>query len=78
LAFGYLSSGFVGVNNIKANDYMNAVVQSLAHVRDLRNFLLLEQLSDKTELGEMAQITAQAKVPRLNVGSIQFSALECF
>lgn len=33
--------GFVGMNNIKENDYVNVVVQALAHVAPLRNYLLL-------------------------------------
>ncbi|CAI7653781.1 unnamed protein product [Penicillium pancosmium] len=33
--------GFVGMNNIKANDYLNVVVQLLAHVQPIRNFFLL-------------------------------------
>ncbi|KAH8693610.1 putative snRNP assembly factor [Talaromyces proteolyticus] len=33
--------GYVGMNNIKANDYLNVVVQVLAHVTPLRNFFLL-------------------------------------
>ncbi|KAM5449442.1 Ubiquitin carboxyl-terminal hydrolase 10 [Microsporum audouinii] len=33
--------GFVGMNNIKSNDYLNVVVQLLAHVRPIRNFFLL-------------------------------------
>ena len=32
--------GFMGMNNIKANDYLNVVVQMLAHVPALRNFFL--------------------------------------
>jgi U4/U6.U5 tri-snRNP-associated protein 2 len=35
--------GVVGLNNIKNNDYINAVVHSLAHVRPLRDFFLLEE-----------------------------------
>lgn len=35
--------GVVGLNNIKNNDYINAVVQALAHVRPLRDFFLLEE-----------------------------------
>jgi len=35
--------GFIGMNNIKANDYLNVVVQALAHVPPLRNFFLLHQ-----------------------------------
>lgn len=38
------------MNNIKANDYFNVVVQSLAHIPPLRNFLLLENVSQKPEL----------------------------
>ncbi|KAK5076807.1 Ubiquitin carboxyl-terminal hydrolase 10 [Lithohypha guttulata] len=33
--------GFIGMNNIKANDYLNVVVQTLSHVAPIRNFLLL-------------------------------------
>ncbi|KAL2427322.1 putative mRNA-splicing protein ubp10 [Exophiala dermatitidis] len=33
--------GFIGMNNIKANDYLNVAVQTLAHVAPLRNFFLL-------------------------------------
>ncbi|EXJ65403.1 ubiquitin thiolesterase [Cladophialophora yegresii CBS 114405] len=35
--------GFIGMNNIKANDYLNVVVQTLAHVTPLRDFFLLQQ-----------------------------------
>lgn len=35
--------GFVGMNNIKANDYLNVVIQSLSHVSQLRNFFMLHQ-----------------------------------
>lgn len=35
--------GFMGMNNIKANDYLNVVVQTLAHVAPIRNFFLLHQ-----------------------------------
>ena len=35
--------GFIGMNNIKANDYLNVVVQALAHVTPLREFFLLQQ-----------------------------------
>lgn len=42
--------GFVGMNNIKENDYLNVVVQALSHVAPLRNFFLLEDLSARPEL----------------------------
>ncbi|KIL84344.1 ubiquitin thiolesterase [Fusarium avenaceum] len=48
--------GFVGMNNIKDNDYLNVVVQALAHVAPLRNFLLLEDFSNKTELVKRCSI----------------------
>ncbi|KAJ5171537.1 Peptidase C19 ubiquitin carboxyl-terminal hydrolase 2 [Penicillium coprophilum] len=35
--------GFVGMNNIKANDYVNVVAQLLAHVLPIRNFFLLHE-----------------------------------
>ncbi|MCJ1365850.1 hypothetical protein MMC16_004975 [Acarospora aff. strigata] len=42
--------GFVGMNNIKDNDYFNVIVQALAHVLPLRNYFMLEDLSQKPEL----------------------------
>ncbi|ORX68644.1 cysteine proteinase [Linderina pennispora] len=43
--------GFTGLNKIKCNDYMNVVVQALAHVPPIRNALLLmEDLDAKPEL----------------------------
>ena len=38
------------MNNIKENDYFNVVIQALAHIPPLRNFLMLEDLSQKPEL----------------------------
>ena len=34
--------GVVGLNNIKANDYMNVILQSLSHVEGVRNYFLDE------------------------------------
>ncbi|KAH7152250.1 hypothetical protein B0J13DRAFT_258542 [Dactylonectria estremocensis] len=48
--------GFVGMNNIKDNDYLNVVVQALAHVAPLRNYLLLEDFSTKSELVKRCSI----------------------
>jgi U4/U6.U5 tri-snRNP-associated protein 2 len=42
--------GFVGMNNIKDNDYFNVVVQALSHVPPLRNYLMQEDFSTKPEL----------------------------
>lgn len=33
--------GFVGLNNIKRNDYLNVVIHALVHVPPLRDYLLL-------------------------------------
>ncbi|PNY26913.1 mRNA-splicing protein ubp10 [Tolypocladium capitatum] len=48
--------GFVGMNNIKENDYLNVVVQALSHVPPLRNYLLLEDFSKNTELVKRSSI----------------------
>ena len=42
--------GFVGMNNIKANDYFNVIMQTLSHISPLRNFFMLEDLSNRSEL----------------------------
>ncbi|KAK0516579.1 hypothetical protein JMJ35_001182 [Cladonia borealis] len=42
--------GFVGMNNIKENDYFNVIIQTLSHVPPLRNYFMLEDLSFKPEL----------------------------
>lgn len=34
--------GIVGLNNIKANDYCNVILQALSHVSPIRNFFLME------------------------------------
>jgi U4/U6.U5 tri-snRNP-associated protein 2 len=48
--------GFVGMNNIKENDYFNVVVQALSHVAPLRNFFLLEDFSSAPELVKRTSI----------------------
>ncbi|ODN05096.1 U4/U6.U5 tri-snRNP-associated protein 2 [Orchesella cincta] len=35
--------GVIGLNNIKANDYCNVVLQALCHVKPLRNYFLREE-----------------------------------
>lgn len=45
--------GFVGLNNIKANSYMNAILHALVHVIPLRDYFILDPhpaKSDATEL----------------------------
>ncbi|OCK77214.1 cysteine proteinase [Lepidopterella palustris CBS 459.81] len=48
--------GFVGMNNIKANDYFNTVIHALAHVIPLRNFFMLEDLSTRPQLAQRFSI----------------------
>jgi len=48
--------GHVGMNNIKANDYFNVVIHALAHVAPLRNYFMLENLSDKPQLAQRFSI----------------------
>lgn len=49
--------GYVGMNNIKENDYVNVVVQALSHVPSLRNFLILEDFSgSRSELVKRTSI----------------------
>jgi hypothetical protein len=36
-----MTTGFIGLNNLKHTDYVNVVVQALAHVPPLRDFFLL-------------------------------------
>ncbi|KAJ3048675.1 hypothetical protein HK097_010314 [Rhizophlyctis rosea] len=42
--------GFVGLNNIKQNDYVNVIIQSLAHITPLRNYFLLDRSENGSEL----------------------------
>jgi U4/U6.U5 tri-snRNP-associated protein 2 len=48
--------GFVGMNNIKDNDYFNVVVQALSHVPPLRNYFMLETFTNKPELAKRLSI----------------------
>ncbi|KAL7518240.1 hypothetical protein ACHAWX_003087, partial [Stephanocyclus meneghinianus] len=43
--------GFVGLNNLNKTDYLNCVVQALAHVRPLRDFFLLAGSSTNDDNG---------------------------
>lgn len=44
--------GYVGMNNIKANDYFNVVIQALSHVVPLRNYFMLEDLSARPQIAQ--------------------------
>jgi U4/U6.U5 tri-snRNP-associated protein 2 len=62
-----VDTGFVGINNIKANDYLNVVIQLLTHVPPLRNFLILENLEKRPELGRLLSIFASDIVKRFSL-----------
>ena len=46
--------GIVGLNNIKANDYCNVILQALSHVSPIRNYFLLESNTAPLTLGGQA------------------------
>jgi len=63
--------GFVGLNNIKANDYMNVILQILTHVPPLRNFFIMEPLDGRAELvRQFSLITRKIWNPRAFKGHV--------
>ncbi|KAK9469983.1 uncharacterized protein V1510DRAFT_424318 [Dipodascopsis tothii] len=48
--------GFIGMNNIKQNDYLNVVVQALAHVAAVRNYFILEPFEGRPELAGLFSV----------------------
>ncbi|CAG8498076.1 8594_t:CDS:10 [Paraglomus brasilianum] len=42
--------GFVGLNNVKANDYVNVIIQALAHIPPLRDYFILQNFENKSQL----------------------------
>ena len=59
--------GYVGLNNIKANDYLNVVIHSLLHISPLRDYLLLTRFSGKQSelLRRFAGLAKKVWNPRL-------------
>lgn len=53
--------GFIGLNNIKNNDYVNVVLQALVHLSPLRNYLLLETIPNtpRTQLAHLLSVLAR-------------------
>lgn len=47
--------GFVGLNNIKLNSYMNVVLQALLHVIPLRNYFILDERFSIDKEGESGE-----------------------
>lgn len=50
------TAGFVGINNIKENDYFNVIMQALAHVTPIRNYCMLESFANAPELSKRFSI----------------------
>ena len=59
--------GYIGLNNIKRNDYMNVVIHSLLHVPPLRDHLLLSNYRGKESelLKRFAGLAKKVWNPRL-------------
>lgn len=59
--------GYIGLNDIKRNDYMNVIIHSLLHVAPLRDFLLLSDFRGKESelLKRFAGLSKKVWNPRL-------------
>ncbi|THH19693.1 hypothetical protein EW146_g1523 [Bondarzewia mesenterica] len=59
--------GYIGLNNIKRNDYMNVVIHCLLHVPPLRDYLLLSNFDGKQPelLKRFATLSKKLWNPRL-------------
>lgn len=59
--------GYIGLNDIKRNDYMNVIVHSLLHVAPLRDYLLLSDFRGKESelLKRFAGLAKKVWNPRL-------------
>ncbi|KAI4133474.1 MAG: hypothetical protein LQ338_000210 [Usnochroma carphineum] len=54
--------GFVGMNNIKENDYFNVIIQALAHVPPLRNFFMLKDLSSSSSKHPSSELATRFSI----------------
>lgn len=43
------SPGYIGINNIKANDYSNVIIQLLVHIPPIRNYFMLNNTSSSSD-----------------------------
>ena len=59
--------GYIGLNNMKRNDYMNVVIHSLLHIPPLRDYLLLSKFHGKESelLKRFAALAKKVWNPRL-------------
>lgn len=59
--------GYIGLNDIKRNDYMNVIIHSLLHVAPLRDYLLLSNFRGKQSemLKRFANLAKKVWNPRL-------------
>ncbi|GAA5841388.1 hypothetical protein JCM3766R1_004068 [Sporobolomyces carnicolor] len=47
--------GFIGVNNVKHNSYINSILVSLAHVRPLRDYFILDHRPNNQESSQLVK-----------------------
>lgn len=49
--------GYCGLNNVKANDYVNVVVQTLSHIPPLRDAFLLDSSTEQKKLMKKGELS---------------------
>lgn len=63
--------GFIGLNNIKKNDYINVIIQALVHIKPLRDYFLLNDKASKSELADrFGMLTRKIWNPRAFKGQV--------
>lgn len=59
----------MGLNNVKANDYVNVVIQALVHIPPLRDYFILQDFEkqEKSQLGK----SSMPDLSRIDIHCIQ-------
>lgn len=70
--------GFVGLNNIKRNDYLNVIIHALVHVPPLRDYLLLFKPLKPTATASKTIGSAVGGKPKKGVPSTSSELLNRF
>jgi U4/U6.U5 tri-snRNP-associated protein 2 len=58
--------GFIGLNNLKQNSYINSILVSLAHVKPLRNYFILDLEEEKTSSESESESQSSELVKRFS------------